>query len=103
MENILATCRKEWKTLTDLSKGFYGMCCSPFEVELQYLLPGLTPQQLDECGYDVQKSLNRLLDTAAASQIHHNDVSSGTSSGDNGSKGGVDWNLILSNVRAFWI
>lgn len=37
---------------------------------------------LGECGYDVQKSLNRLLDMAATSKIHHKDGSSGTSSGD---------------------
>lgn len=37
---------------------------------------------LGECGYDVQKSLNILLDMAATTKIHHKDGSSGTSSGD---------------------
>lgn len=37
---------------------------------------------LGECRYDVQKSLNRLLDMSATSKIHHKDGSSGTSSGD---------------------
>jgi len=37
---------------------------------------------LGECGYDVQKSLNRLLDMAATSKILHKDGSSGTSNGD---------------------
>lgn len=45
---------------------------------------------LGECGYDVQKSLNRLLDLAATSKIHHKDGSSGTSSGDySGEKEGL--------------
>ena len=44
----------------------------------------------NECGYDVQTSLNRLLDLAATSKIRYKDGSSGTSSGDySGEKEGL--------------
>jgi len=41
---------------------------------------------LGECGYDVQKSLNKIIDMAATSKIHYKDGSYGTSNGDYGNE-----------------